>query len=151
MSTESPAATGVAADSGHRIDWEAAERSPEFGELVRRRRGFVLPATIFTLCWYFGFILLAGYAPDFMGRKFLVDGLTVGYTLALSQFVMVWALCWAYLRRADRVFDPLAEAAARRAIEAAETAEPRAGGRFERAPAADQRPELHVPGQEMRR
>jgi Protein of unknown function, DUF485 len=35
------------------IDWTAAERSPEFRELVRRRKGFVVPATIFFLAWYF--------------------------------------------------------------------------------------------------
>jgi uncharacterized membrane protein (DUF485 family) len=31
------------------IDWQAAERSPEFRELVSRRRRFVIPATIFFL------------------------------------------------------------------------------------------------------
>ena len=76
-----------------------------------------MPATVFFLAWYFGFIVLAGYAPDFMGREFIVDGLTVGYVLALSQFVMVWALGWAYVRRADRVFDPLAARVAQRALE----------------------------------
>ena len=40
---------------------------------------------------------------------------TVGYMLALSQFVMTWGLGYAYLRRADRDFDPLAKAAADRA------------------------------------
>jgi uncharacterized membrane protein (DUF485 family) len=99
------------------IDWQAVERSPEFRELTERRRAFVLPATIFFLAWYFGFIILAGYAPDFMGREFITDGLTVGYALALSQFVMTWVLGWMYLRRADRTFDPLVtrarEAAAR--------------------------------------
>ena len=69
----------------------------------------MVPATIFFLTWYFGFIILAGYAPDFMGSEFIVDGLTVGYVLALSQFVMTWVLGWMYVRRADRVFDPLAE------------------------------------------
>ena len=107
------------------IDWSAAARTPEFRELVRRRRRFVVPATIFFLCWYFGFIVLAGYAPDFMGREFLTDGLTVGYALALSQFVMTWGLAWLYLRKARRVFDPLAERAARRAVETTE-ARPRA-------------------------
>src|SRR5829696_4328661 len=67
------------------IDWEAAERSPEFRELIRKKRSFVVPATVFFLAWYFGFVILAGYAPDFMGREFLTDGLTVGYVLALSQ------------------------------------------------------------------
>ncbi len=99
------------------VDWEGLTRTPEFRELVARRKAFVLPATVFFLSWYFGFIVLAGYAPDFMGREFIVDGLTVGYVLALSQFVMVWALGWAYVRRADRVFDPLAARVAQRALE----------------------------------
>ncbi|HEX6388835.1 MAG TPA: DUF485 domain-containing protein [Solirubrobacteraceae bacterium] len=90
-------------------DWEALERSPEFRELIRRKRRFVLPATIGFLAWYIGFVLLAGYAEDFMGSEFLVDGLTVGYVLAFSQFVMVWGLAWLYLRKADRDFDPLEE------------------------------------------
>ena len=77
-----------------------------------------MPATIFFLAWYFGFIVLAGYAPDFMGREFIVDGLTVGYVLALSQFVMIWVLGWVYVRRADRVFDPLAARVVERALEA---------------------------------
>ena len=42
-----------------------------------------MPATIFFLTWYFGFILLAGYAPDFMGES-VYEGLTVGYCLALT-------------------------------------------------------------------
>jgi uncharacterized membrane protein (DUF485 family) len=51
-----------------------------------------------------------------MGRQFLTDGLTVGYVLALSQFVMAWGLAVLYLRRADREFDPLAERAAKVAL-----------------------------------
>ncbi len=90
-------------------DWQALERSPQFQELVRRKRRFVLPATIGFLTWYIGFVLLAGYAEDFMGSEFLVDGLTVGYVLAFSQFLMVWGLAWLYLRKADRDFDPLEE------------------------------------------
>jgi uncharacterized membrane protein (DUF485 family) len=88
------------------VDWEAVERSPEFRELIARRRRFVLPATIFFLAWYLGFILLAGYAEDFMGSS-IYEGFTVGYLLALSQFVMTWGLAAWYLRKADREFDPL--------------------------------------------
>lgn len=98
-----------------RIDWKAVERSPEFRELIATRRRFVLPATIFYLAWYLGFILLAGYAPDFMARS-VYEGLTVGYCLALTQFVMVAVLGLWYLKRADRVFDPLAQRAAQRAL-----------------------------------
>ena len=59
------------------IDWVAAERLPEFRELVKKKNAFVVPATIFFLAWYTGFVLLCGYAPGFMGEEFLVDGLTV--------------------------------------------------------------------------
>ena len=90
------------------LDWEGVERSPEFQELVRKRRSFVLPATIFFLAYYMGFILLAGYAKDFMASS-VYEGLTVGYTLALTQFVMVAVLGVMYLRRADRDYDPLAQ------------------------------------------
>jgi uncharacterized membrane protein (DUF485 family) len=128
-STESPTAGG--SDQHPEIDWIAAERSPEFRELIKKKRAFVVPATIFFLAWYFGFILLAGYAPDFMGES-LYEGFTVGYALALTQFFMVWGLTWLYLRIADRVFDPLREKAARAALEAGRT-DTDGSGRFERA------------------
>jgi uncharacterized membrane protein (DUF485 family) len=124
-------------DQHPEIDWVAAERSPEFRELIKRKRAFVVPATIFFLAWYFGFILLAGYAPDFMGEEFLTDGLTVGYVLALTQFIMTWGLGWLYLRRADRVFDPLAQRAAEQALRAGTESAP---GRFTRGQTAEPAP-----------
>ena len=116
-------------------DWERIEHSPEFQELVRRRRSFVVPATIFFLAYYMGFILLTGYAEDFMASS-VYQGLTVGYCLALTQFVMVFALGIMYLRRSDRDYDPLA----RRVVEMAEGPD-ESGARFEREPAATRTPE----------
>ena len=129
------------AGSRSEIDWQAVERSPEFRELVKKKKSFVIPGTIFFLAWYFGFIILAGYAPDFMGREFLTDGLTVGYVLALSQFVMTWVLGWMYLRRADKVFDPLA-ARAREAVEG--TAPVAAGPRFRRGELVEEEEQREV-------
>lgn len=110
---------GAVAPEHTHVDWIAAERSPEFRKLVQRRRRFVVPATVGFLAWYLGFILLAGYAEDFMGES-VYEGLTVGYCLALTQFVMTWWLGWLYLRKADREFDPLARRAAERAVERVE-------------------------------
>src|SRR3990170_2977286 len=92
------------------VDWEGIERSAEFRELVKRRRRFVVPATIFFLAYYMTFIIVAGYAPDFMGES-VYQGLTVGYCYALTQFLMVFVLGLWYLRKADREFDPLSDAA----------------------------------------
>ena len=108
-----------------RVDWEAVEQSPEFRELIAARRRFVLPATIFFLAWYIGFILLAGYAPDFMARS-VYQGLTVGYCLALTQFVMVFALGLMYLRRSERTYDPLAARVVARALGVGGDGEPTA-------------------------
>jgi uncharacterized membrane protein (DUF485 family) len=94
------------------VNWEAVEQTPEFQELVQSRRRFVIPATIFFLAWYLAFIALAGYAPDFMAES-VYEGLTVGYVLALTQFVMVGVLGLWYLRRANKVFDPLADKVAK--------------------------------------
>jgi uncharacterized membrane protein (DUF485 family) len=112
-------------------DWERIEHSPEFQELVHKKRAFVLPATIFFLAYYMGFILLTGYAEDFMASS-VYEGLTVGYCLALTQFLMVFVLGILYLKRSDRDYDPLA----RRVVEMAERGEIGAGGRFEREPTA---------------
>ena len=59
-----------------------------------------------------GFILLRGYARGLHGES-VYEGLTVGYCLALTQFVMVFVLGLMYLRKADREFDPLAERSSR--------------------------------------
>jgi uncharacterized membrane protein (DUF485 family) len=108
------------------VDWKGIERSEEFRELVKRRRSFVVPATIFFLAYYMAFIIICGYAPDFMGES-VYEGLTVGYCYALTQFVMVFVLGIWYLRKADREFDPLADAA----VEAAADSDEKA--RFERS------------------
>jgi uncharacterized membrane protein (DUF485 family) len=134
---------GATADAQMRgVDWEAIERSPEFQELVTRRRSFVLPATIFFLSYYMAFILLCGYAEDFMASS-VYEGLTVGYCLALTQFVMVFALGIMYLRKADHVYDPLAQRVVTKAGdddggEAGRAAE----GRFARREAAAGRGEV---------
>ena len=120
---------------GSSIDWEAIERSPEFHELITRRRRFVIPCTVFFLTWYMTFIVVCAYAPDFMGES-VYQGLTVGYCYALTQFAMVFTLGLLYLRKADRDFDPLAERAI--AAYAEEDGHRGAtGGRFARAAAAD--------------
>ena len=115
------------------VDWKGIERSEEFRELVKRRRSFVIPATIFFLAYYMAFIIVAGYAPDFMAES-VYEGLTVGYCYALTQFLMVFVLGLWYLRKADREFDPLADAV----VEAAADSDEKT--RFERA--TDRAPEV---------
>ncbi len=116
-----------------RIDWEAIERTPEFQELVTKRRSFVLPATIFFLTYYMAFILLCGYAEDFMGSS-VYQGLTVGYVLALTQFAMVFTLGLMYLKRSEKIYDPLSAAAIAKYVDQADAETLERSSRFERTP-----------------
>jgi uncharacterized membrane protein (DUF485 family) len=145
-----PRSGAVTAGPDHHpeIDWTAVMRSREFGTLIKKRRRFVVPAVVFFLAWYFGFIVLAGYAEDFMGES-IYEGFTVGYLLALTQFLVVWGLGWWYLKTADREFDPLARKAAETALEAGRKAHPerepaeRLGERIE--PSAGRESEVRRP------
>lgn len=95
------------------IDWEAAIRLPAFTELVRSRRRFVTPAALAAFGWVTLWLVLVGYAPGLMGREVL-PGVSLMFVTGLSQFAVVWALAWLYLRRARLVWAPLQ----RRAIDA---------------------------------
>jgi uncharacterized membrane protein (DUF485 family) len=86
-------------------DWERVAKSPEFVALVRAKRRFVVPATIFFVVYYFALPVLVGYAPGVMTTR--VGGVNLAYLFALSQFVMAWILAALYVRAAGR-FDRMA-------------------------------------------
>ena len=82
------------------------QKSPEFQELRKRFRGWVIPVTVASLAWYFLYVFLAAYATDFMGTK-LFGNINVGLVLGLSQFLTTFAVTAAYIRYADRTLDPM--------------------------------------------
>ena len=92
-------------------DWQGIERSQEFQELVRTRRQFLLPATIVFLVGAIGYLLLAAFVPGVMGWQ-VADGLPFAWLAAVCMVLLTWALTFAYLRKADRDFEPLEERAA---------------------------------------
>ena len=92
-------------------DYQRVQRSPEFQDLRRRFRNFVFPMTALFLVWYFLYVLLSMFAPDFMGQEVGAPGITVGLLFGLGQFVTTFAITFIYARWANRELDPLAEAA----------------------------------------
>lgn len=94
-------------------DWAAIERTAEFQSLVRAKRAFIIPATLFFIAYYFALPALVGYWPDFMSTR-VAGRINVAYLFALSQFVMAWALMAAYVRKARR-FDRMAADLVRKA------------------------------------
>lgn len=85
---------------------ELAE-SEDFVELRRRYRGFVLPWTVAFLSWYFLFVILSNWAPDFMATT-VFGTVNLGLLLGLLQFVSTFLIAWLYSRHAAARFDPLA-------------------------------------------
>ncbi len=79
--------------------WEELAEEPEFRALLRARRRFVIPATIFFVIYYFALPVSVGFFPEFMSRP-VAGPLTLAYAFALSQFAMAWILLGAYLWRA---------------------------------------------------
>ena len=95
----------------HVLDWPAIERSPEFKELVHERRRFLRPATVVFLVGAIGYLILAAFVPGVMGWQ-VADGLPFAWLAAVCMVFLTWALTFAYLRKADRDFQPLEERAA---------------------------------------
>ena len=84
----------------------AAQEAPDFQELRRRYRGWVLPVAAAALVWYFLYVALAAYAPDFMAEP-VIGNINVGLIMGLLQFVTTFGVTALYIRYADRVLDPV--------------------------------------------
>jgi len=85
--------------------WEAVAASAGFKDLLAVKRLFIVPAFVFFFAYHFGLLLLTAYAPKLISVR-AAGMVTLGYLLALSQFVVGWTIAWLYLRAATR-FDSL--------------------------------------------
>lgn len=91
----------TADEDGNPVDWNRIEADPGFAELRAAKRRFIVPATIFFLCYYMALPVLVGFAPELMKRQ-VIGKVNLAYLFALSQFVMTWVICWLYVREAKR-------------------------------------------------
>lgn len=82
-------------------DWERVAASAEFKALVRAKRRFIIPATIFFIVYYFALLILIWRAPALMSRR-VFGVVNIAYIFALSQFFMAWILALLYVRAANR-------------------------------------------------
>lgn len=89
------------------IDYIAVEESAPFRELKRRQRSFVFPFAVAFLVWYFAYVLLSSFAPEFMAQP-VSGAITVGLLIGLGQFVTTFAITMGYVAYANRRLDPLA-------------------------------------------
>lgn len=99
---QKPAHERTADEEAGEIDWAEISAGAEFKKLLAAKRGFIVPATIFFVVYYFALPVLVGYAPHLMERKVFGNRLNLAYLFALSQFFMTWLLAALYLRAAGR-------------------------------------------------
>ncbi len=95
-------------------EWIRVERTSAFQEFSRRRKAFIIPATIFFLVFYFGLPVLAAFTTVLNGRA--IGAITWAYVYAFAQFAMTWILMHLYVSRANR-WDDLVDRARHEAAE----------------------------------
>ncbi len=92
--------TGGSAPSATMTQWDQVAAMKEFRDLLRAKAAFIVPAVIFFIVYYFLLPVSVGYFPKFMDRR-IVGSVNLAYLFALSQFIVAWALAWAYVRAAS--------------------------------------------------
>ena len=96
----------TAAEEPNVVDWERLAASERFKELLKAKRRFIVPATIFFIVYYFALPVLIGYAGPFMETR-VFGPVNLAYLFALSQFFVAWIIAALYVRAAAR-FDRMA-------------------------------------------
>ena len=97
---------GRATYTSEEAKYLAAQEAPDFQDLRKRYRGWVLPVAAGALAWYFLYVALAAYAPGFMGRQ-VFGNINVGLIAGLLQFLTTFGITAMYIRFADRTLDPV--------------------------------------------
>lgn len=88
-------------------DWDRIHDLPSYRQMIAHKTRAVVAMTVFFLAYYFALPILVGYWPELMARK-LWGYVNWAYLFAFSQFLMTWAVAYAYMRFAGR-YDRMSE------------------------------------------
>ena len=87
--------------------YDRLHATPEFTELRKRYRGFVIPATVAFLAWYLLYVVMSNWASGFMNTK-VIGNINVALIFGLLQFATTFGLAFMYSRFSNAKLDPLA-------------------------------------------
>jgi len=108
-SSSGPASTATFPPSrASAAGYEAVRASRDFWTIQRRFGSFVRPACTLFIAWYFLFVIVAVFAPDFM-RISVFGDVNVGLCFGVLQFASTFAIAASYRRWARRRLDPLSD------------------------------------------
>lgn len=88
------------------IDYTKVVQSQKFQELLKKKRNFILPLSIFFFVFYFTLPITTAYSTVLNQETFL--HMNWAWVFAFAQFIMTWTLCTLYTKKA-RSFDAMAE------------------------------------------
>ncbi|MGD6796184.1 DUF485 domain-containing protein [Metabacillus indicus] len=88
------------------VDYTKIVQSESFQKLLQAKRSFILPMTLFFLAFYFTLPVLTAYS-DVLNQP-AAGPVSWAWVFAFAQFIMTWALCMMYSRKA-RKFDEIVE------------------------------------------
>ena len=83
-------------------DWSAIARTPQFQELVSRRRRFVVAGTLFYSLYFIAYLALLAFAPDLMAKQVL-GSITLALLGGLSICALAPVMARIYTRRANEL------------------------------------------------
>lgn len=78
--------------------------SSSFQSLLRAKRKFILPMTIFFIVFYFALPIMTSYS-DVLNKP-AIGPVSWAWLFAFAQFIMTWTLCILYTKKA-RSFDEM--------------------------------------------
>jgi len=88
------------------VDYSSVIRSEAFQLLLKKKKAFILPASIFFFVFYFTLPVMTSYSQVLNTPAF--GAITWAWVFAFAQFIMTWALCSLYTKRSAE-FDQLVE------------------------------------------
>jgi uncharacterized membrane protein (DUF485 family) len=88
------------------IDYSKIVQSSSFQQLLREKRNFIIPFSIFFLVFYFTLPILTAYTKVLNNTAF--GSISWAWVFGFAQFIMTWALCMIYTKRASK-FDKTVE------------------------------------------
>lgn len=81
------------------LSYSEIAQSPQFKNLLRKKKRFLLPMSIFFFAYYFLLPLLTSYSTVL--NKPALGPISWAWVFAFSQFIMTWVLCIIYSKKSN--------------------------------------------------
>lgn len=90
-------------------EFRAMQNSAQFQDLRKTFRSFTFPMSAAFFIWFVGYVLVATYNPNLMG-KVVFGNVNLGIILGFLQFVTTFLITWIYIKFANKEIEPRATA-----------------------------------------